>query len=255
MYNTVSYTVSDKICTIALNRPQTYNAFNAEMGREFLAALQNANQDENVRVIVVTGTGKAFCSGQDLKEIDGTVESIVESCYNPIIRQLTSIDKPIVCRLNGIAAGAGASIALACDYIIAAENASLLWAFVNIGLVWDSGVSYLLPRLIGMRKTFELATLGERLFAADALRLNLINQVVSPENLDEAVNKIATKYANSAPISIAIMKRMMRVSFESNLEQMLQMEKMGQAQAEVTEDAKEGIAAFVEKRKANFQGK
>ncbi|WNJ16751.1 enoyl-CoA hydratase-related protein [Pontibacter sp. G13] len=259
MYNTLTFELNNHIATITLNRPDTYNAFNEEMSAEFIKALKQCRKDPEVRVIVLTGAGKAFCSGQDLKDAKSaegrSLGDSVERRYNPMIRLIRETEKPFVCRLNGVAAGAGASLALACDYVIASSKVKMVWAFVNIGLVLDSGSSWFLPRLVGHRKAFELATLGEKITAPQALELGMVNQVVEPEQLDEATATIAGRYAKSAPKSIALMKRMLNRSFESSLDEMLEQEKYSQEIAGKTADYKEGVQAFVEKRPAEFTGK
>lgn len=257
-FNTLRYELKEGICTITFNRPDRYNAFNNELSFEFIDALKRARKDPEVRAIVLTGEGKAFCSGQDLKDVQGKTRSLAESVekrYNPMTRLITGIEKPFICRMNGVAAGAGASVALACDYVIASEKASMVWAFANIGLVLDSGSSWSLPRLIGKQKAFELATLGERISAQQAHDLGLINKVVAPEELDEAVMEIASRYAKAPTKAIGLIKRMINRSFESSLDEMLEMEKYGQETAGRTEDYKEGVNAFVEKRKAEFKGR
>ncbi|MEM9897401.1 MAG: enoyl-CoA hydratase-related protein [Bacteroidota bacterium] len=258
MYNTLKFEIANYIATITLNRPDTYNAFNEEMSREFIKALKTCRKDKNIRVVVLTGEGKAFSSGQDLKDAQGKERSLGESVdkrYNPMIRLVREIEKPFICRLNGVAAGAGASLALACDYVIASEKAKMVWAFVNIGLVLDSGSSWFLPRLVGHRKAFELATLGEKITATQALEMGMLNEVVPTEELDAHVNTLAEKYAQSAPRAIGLMKRMLNRSFESSLNDMLEVERQSQEIAGRTEDYKEGVNAFVEKRKPEFEGK
>jgi 2-(1,2-epoxy-1,2-dihydrophenyl)acetyl-CoA isomerase len=171
------------IATISLNRPEVYNALNDEITYELQDAFKTVARDESVRVVVLTGEGKAFCSGQDLKSSGGqTKRSFLDSLYkryNPIIRAMRTLPKPIICRLNGVAAGAGCSMALACDMIIASEEASLIEVFINIGLVPDSGSSYFLPRLVGMAKAFELCTLGSKVGAREAETIGLINKAVA----------------------------------------------------------------------------
>lgn len=258
MFNTLTYEVKDNIATITLNRPDRYNAFNNELSFEFIDALKKTRKDPEVRVIVLTGEGKAFCSGQDLKDVEGKTRSLgesVEKRYNPMVRLITGIEKPFVCRLNGVAAGAGASIALACDYVVASENAKMVWAFANIGLVLDSGSSYFLPRLIGRQKAFELSTLGEKITAQQAFDLGLVNKLVAHEDLDAAVAEVAGRYAKAATKSIGLIKRMLNRSFSSDLESMLEMEKHGQEIAGRTEDYREGVAAFNEKRKPEYKGR
>src|SRR5580704_1590841 len=173
MYNTILSTTEHNICRITLNRPDVFNSFNEEMSAEFIDALKKATKDENVRVVIITGEGKAFCSGQDLKDIQGQTggrslgESVVRR-YNPMILAIREMPKPVICRLNGVAAGAGASLALACDLIVAAENASLIEVFINVGLVPDSGSSFFLSRLVGYNKAFELCTLSSKITAREA---------------------------------------------------------------------------------------
>lgn len=246
------------IATVSLNRPDAYNAFNEAMSQEFMVALKGALKDPEIRVIVLTGAGKAFCSGQDLKDAHGANRSLgesVEKRYNPMIRLIREAHKPFICRLNGVAAGAGASLALACDYIVAAETASFVWAFANIGLVPDSGSSWFLPRLVGHRKAFELAALGDKIGANEALELGLVNQVVTLAELDETTQAVAERFASRAPVSLGWIKQMMNRSFESSLDEMLEMEKHCQEICGRTADYKEGVAAFVEKRKPVYQGK
>jgi 2-(1,2-epoxy-1,2-dihydrophenyl)acetyl-CoA isomerase len=260
MYNSLLYTIADGVCTITLNRPDVYNAFNEELSAELIDALKKTSKDDAVRAVVITGAGKAFCSGQDLQDVkkaDGN-RSLGESVlrrYNPMILGVREMAKPIICRLNGVAAGAGASLAMACDIIVASENAVLVQAFANIGLVLDSGSSFFLPGLIGYNKAFELCTLGSKVTAAEAYKLGIINKLVAPEDLDAAVKEYADRYAAAAPKSIAIIKKMLNKALSSNLRDMLQYEAYSQEIAGSTEDYKEGVAAFIEKRKAVFKGK
>ncbi len=257
MYQTILYQVENNACTITLNRPDRFNAFNEELSREFMDALKFAEKDKAVRVIVITGAGKAFCSGQDLKDIAGKKRSLSESIekrYNPMIRKITGIEKPVICKLNGIGAGAGASLALACDMIIASEEAALLEAFVNIGLVLDSGSSYFLPRLVGRQKAFEIAALGDKVTAKQALTLGLVNQVVPASELDAATDAVVSRFANSATKAVGLIKRMLNRSFESSLDQMLEQEMYCQEIAGNSKDYQEGVAAFNEKRKPQFTG-
>lgn len=257
MYQTIEYQVAEKICTITLNRPDRFNAFNEEMSKEFMEALKAAEKDSEVRVIVLTGAGKAFCSGQDLKDIAGQKRSLADSIerrYNPMIKKVTGIEKPIICRLNGIGAGAGASLALACDMIIASEDSALLEAFVNIGLVPDSGSSYFLPRLVGRQKAFEIAALGDKITAKEAADLGLVNKVVPAAELDAAVLAVAQRFASGATKAIGMIKRMLNRSFESSLDEMLEQEKYCQEIAGNSKDYQEGVAAFNEKRRPEFKG-
>jgi 2-(1,2-epoxy-1,2-dihydrophenyl)acetyl-CoA isomerase len=247
------------IATISLNRPDVYNALNDEITFELQDALKVVAKDEAIRVVVLTGEGKAFCSGQDLKAgSTGEKRSFLDSLhkrYNPIIRAMRNLPKPIVCRLHGVAAGAGCSIALACDVIVAAEEATLIEVFINIGLVPDSGSSYFLPRSLGMAKAFELCSMGNRVKAKEALELGLVNKVVSTEQLDHAVKEYVDYYADAPTKAIGLIKKMLNKSMTSSLEDMLEYEAYAQEIAGSSQDYKEGVKAFLEKRKPVFQGK
>jgi 2-(1,2-epoxy-1,2-dihydrophenyl)acetyl-CoA isomerase len=259
MYNSLLFEVQERIATITLNRPERYNAFNNELSFELIDALKKCDKDAAIRVVVITGAGdKAFCSGQDLKDVAGVERSLGDSVnrrYNPMTRAIINMEKPVIARVNGVAAGAGAGIVLAADVAIAADTASLLFAFVNIGLVLDSGSSFTLPRLTGRKKAFELATLGERISAQEALELGLVNRVVPAAELDAVTREWAVKYSEKAPKSLALIKRMLNRSHHSSLEHMLEMEMYCQEIAGNSGDYLEGVMAFTQKRKPNFTGK
>jgi 2-(1,2-epoxy-1,2-dihydrophenyl)acetyl-CoA isomerase len=258
-FKTVLYQKEGNILRITLNRPEVYNAFDDTLSYELQDALKAAEKDSEVRVIVLTGSGKAFCSGQDLKAIAGIEKrSFIDSInkrYNPIIRAMRNMPKPIICRLNGVAAGAGCSLALACDLIIASETAVLVEAFVNIGLVLDSGSSYFLPRLVGSTKAFEIATMAPKITGQQAFDWGIANRVTSPETLDDVVNEIANYYANAPTKAIGLMKKMLNKSTSSDMETILEYEAYCQEIAGNSEDNKEGVTAFIEKRKPDFKGK
>ena len=255
----VLYEKTGNIARITLNRPDVFNAFNDDQSYQLQDALKQATKDAEVRVIVLTGAGKAFCSGQDLKAIAGSKNrSLSESLYkryNPIIRAMREMPKPIICRLNGVAAGAGASLALACDFIVAAEHASLIEVFVNVGLVPDSGSSYFLPKAISPARAFEMCTMAGKVTAQQALEWGLINRVVSADLLDETVAGIAEYYANAPTMAIGMIKQMLNKAAYSDLETMLQYEAYCQEIAGRSEDYREGVTAFNEKRKPEFKGK
>lgn len=258
-YQYLKYHLENGVATITLNRPDVYNALNDEITFEMQDAFKAASKDENVRVVVLTGEGKAFCSGQDLKAASGDQKrSFLQSLhkrYNPIINAMRSLPKPIICRLNGVAAGAGCSLALACDIIVASEEATLIEVFINIGLVPDSGSSYFLPRLIGMAKAFELCSMGTRVKAIEAVNIGLINKAVPADQLDSAVKSYTDYFANAPTKSIGLIKKMLNKSTTSTLEEMLEYEAYCQEIAGSSHDYKEGVNAFLEKRKPNFTGK
>lgn len=257
-YQFLLYKVENGVATISLNRPEVYNALNDEITFELQDAFKSVGKDDTVRVVVLTGEGKAFCSGQDLKASAGQKRSFLDSLhkrYNPIIRAMRSLPKPIICRLNGVAAGAGCSIALASDMIIASEDATLIEVFINIGLVPDSGSSFFLPRLVGMAKAFELSTMGTRVKAVDAERIGLINKAVPASELDAAVKTFTDYYASAPTKAIGLIKKMLNKAANSSLDEMLDYEAYCQEIAGNTADYREGVTAFNEKRKAAFKGK
>jgi len=257
-FTCVLYKVEDNVCTITLNRPDVFNAFNDPQSYELQDALKMATRDAEVRVIVLTGAGKAFCSGQDLKAIkdskDRNLADSLHKRYNPIIKAMRKMPKPIICRLNGVAAGAGCSLALACDMIVMSEMASLIEVFVNVGLVLDSGSSYFLPRLVGSAKAFELSTMGSKVKADEALQLGLVNRICAHDELDAEVAKLTDYYRAAPTKAIGLMKKMLNKSFHSDLDTMLEYEAQCQEIAGGSADNKEGVAAFNEKRKPVFIG-
>src|SRR6267154_1263157 len=246
------------VATITLNRPEVYNALNDEITYELQDAFKTVQKDPEVRVVVLTGEGKAFCSGQDLKANQAQGKrSFLDSLhkrYNPLILGMRNLPKPIVCRLNGVAAGAGCSLALACDIIVASEEATLIEVFINIGLVPDSGSSFFLPRLTGMARAFELCSMGNRIKGREAFELGLVNKVVKPEELDTAVKNYTDYFAQAPTRAIGLIKKMLNKSATSTLEEMLEYEAYSQEIAGSTHDHKEGVTAFLEKRKPAFKG-
>ena len=257
-YNCILYLVESGICTITLNRPDSYNSFNNEMSFELIDALKAAEKDPLVRVVVLAAAGKAFCSGQDLKDRepgkDIDFRMSLEKRYNPIIKGIRNLSKPVICKLQGVAAGAGCSLALACDIIIASKEATLIEVFVNIGLVLDSGSSYFLPRLVGYHKAFEWSTLGTKITAEEAHNVGMINKITTPEQLDDLVQEYALKYAVAPTKAITLMKKMLNKGMNENLDTMLEYEKYCQVIAGASNDFKEGTTAFLEKRKPVFKG-
>lgn len=255
----IVYEKKDRIAYVTLNRPDVFNAFDDAQSYELQDILKDVKKDDNIRVMVLTGAGRAFSSGQDLKAISGGGKrSLSESLYkryNPIIRAMRDLPKPIICRLNGVAAGAGASLALACDFIVASEAASFVEAFVGVGLVLDSGSSWFLPRAVGPARAFEMASMGTKISATQAFEWGMVNRLVAPEALDEETGKVSEFYANAPTLAIGMMKKMLNRSSHSDLDSMLEYEAYCQEIAGRSADYTEGVAAFNAKRKPDFQGK
>ncbi len=257
-YETILFEVNEGVATLTLNRPDVFNAFNEQQSFDVIDALKKVEKDKTIRVLILTGAGKAFCSGQDLKSIAGAKNrSLSDSLYkryNPMIRAMRNLPIPIICKLNGVAAGAGCSMALASDFIVASENACLIEVFINVGLVLDSGSSYFLPRLVGSARAFEMSTMGTKVTAKQALEWGMVNRVVAPEQLDEETQKVADYYAKAPTKAVAMMKKMLNKSFHSDLDTMLEYEAYCQEIAGRSNDYKEGVTAFNEKRKPEFRG-
>jgi 2-(1,2-epoxy-1,2-dihydrophenyl)acetyl-CoA isomerase len=257
-YEFLIYEVADNVAIITMNRPDALNAFNNELTFELQDAFKEVAKDKNVRAVVLTGAGKGFCSGQDLKATRGDdfkgFSDSIHKRYNPLIRAMRNLPKPIICKLNGVAAGAGASLALACDFIIASEKASLIEVFVNIGLVMDSGSSFFLPKLVGPQRAFEFASMATKISAQEAHKLGMVNRVVAPEELDNTTAEIAAYYAKAPTKAIGLTKKMINKSQFADLETMLEYEAYMQDIAGASYDYKEGVAAFLEKRKPEFKG-
>ncbi len=256
---TILYSISDDICRITLNRPDVLNAFNEKMLVELHDALNSAKQDPAVRSIILTGSGKGFCSGQDLKSYAGPErrplrESLLGR-YNPIIRRMRNMDKPIIGMVNGVAAGAGCSLVLACDIRIASDQASFVEAFIRIGLVPDSGSHWFLTRLVGLGKAFELAALGDKIEAQEAERIGLVNRVVPHKELEKVTLEYAKRLATAPTKAIGLIKRGLNKAASSDLETILEYEAYLQEIASLTEDHREGLKAFLEKRAPQFRGR
>lgn len=246
------------VLKITLNRPDKFNSFNREMALALQAALDAAANDKNVRAVYLTGEGKAFCAGQDLAEaMDKSnvgTERMVKEHYNPIIQKLRALPKPVVCGINGVAAGAGANIAFACDVTVAAISASFIQAFSKIGLIPDSAGTFTLPRLIGFAKASALMMLGDKVSAADAERMGMIYKVVDDANLQSDALAIAKTLSEMPTKGIAYTKQLLNESMSNTLEQQLNAEAKGQVAASQTYDYQEGVNAFLEKRKPVFKG-
>jgi 2-(1,2-epoxy-1,2-dihydrophenyl)acetyl-CoA isomerase len=246
------------VLTVAFNRPEVFNSFNKEMAISLQNILNDAESDELIRAIVLTGEGKAFCAGQDLAEATDPngpeLQTIVRDHYNPIILKLRSIEKPIIAAVNGVAAGAGANIALACDLVIAKESASFIQAFSKIGLIPDSGGTFILPRLVGMQKALSLMITGEKVGAKQAENMNMIYKAIEDDLFEEEVSKIAIGLAQMPTKGIGLTKRAINQSWDNTLQDQLDLEELLQTEAGQTADFKEGVTAFLEKRKPIFNG-
>lgn len=252
-------TIENGVAYLTLNRPEKFNSFNKELALALQAALDACDKDENVRAIYITGTGKAFCAGQDLAEVvdpqGPEMSSIVAYHYNPIIEKICNIKKPIVAAVNGVAAGAGANIALACDIIVAAENASFIQAFSKIGLVPDSGGSFFLPRLVGYQKALAITMLGDKVDAVAAERMGMIYKAVPVATFEQESKAIAQQLATMPTAALGATKELFQKSMTNNLSEQLALEGKLQTISGQSEDFKEGVNAFLEKRAPVFKGK
>lgn len=250
---------SNGVCTLTFNRPNVFNSFNQTMAFQLHAALDACAIDDNVRVVVLKGEGKAFCAGQDLAEVidpEGPeMKNIVGEHYNPIILKIRNLEKPVIAAVNGVAAGAGANIALACDITIAKKSASFIQAFSKIGLIPDSGGTFFLPRLIGLQKAMALMFTGEKVGAEQAEKLNMIYKAVDDETFEEEVLKFAETLAIMPTRGLGLTKKAVNLGLFNNLEDQLGVEGVLQTEAGETEDFREGVNAFLEKRAAVFKGR
>ena len=260
MNNSILIKIENQVAYITLNRPDVFNSFNREMALLLQSILDDCEYNNEVRSIVITGNGKAFCAGQDLKEVTSSelnpgFKKILEEHYNPIITRIRAIHKPIIGAINGVAAGAGANIALSCDLVVASNKASFIQAFSKIGLIPDSGGTFFLPRLIGFQKATALMMLGDKVTAEEAEELGMIFKVISSESFNEEVEKLAVKLANMPTKALGLIKELLNKSITNTLEQQLELEGKLQIEAALSEDYTEGVNAFMEKRKPIFKGK
>jgi 2-(1,2-epoxy-1,2-dihydrophenyl)acetyl-CoA isomerase len=259
MENSILVDIKNNIAYITFNRPSKFNSFNREMALLLQKTLDDCAFNKEVRAIVLTGEGKAFCAGQDLGEVTDPERNpgfrkILEEHYNPIITRIRNIEKPIIAAVNGVAAGAGANIALACDIVIATEKASFIQAFSKIGLVPDSAGTFFLPRLIGFQRASALALLGQKVDAVEAERMGMIYKYFSSETFGMEVDKLANQLAQMPTKALALTKKALNQSMNNTLEQQLSLESEYQITAAQTKDYQEGVNAFVEKRKPVFKG-
>lgn len=258
MSDTIVFEKRGSVGYIKLNRPKVFNSFNKEMALATQAALDDCANDKNIRAIYLTGEGKAFCAGQDLAEVTDPnapeLTNIVAEHYNPIVERLRNIEKPIIGAVNGVAAGAGANIALACDICVATESGSFIQAFSKIGLIPDSGGTFTLPRLIGFQKASALMMLGDKVMANDAEKLGMIYKVFADGTFESDSFQIAEKLASMPTKGLAYTKYLLNQSMINNLTDQLKQEEVYQAKAADTYDYKEGVGAFLEKRKPEFKG-
>lgn len=256
--STIIYKVEKQVAFISLYRPEVFNSFNREMALELQQTLDRCGKDENIRAIYFTGDGKAFCAGQDLGEAVADngldIATIVKEHYNPVILKLRRLEKPVIAAVNGVAAGAGANIALACDIVVAKESAAFIQAFSKIGLIPDSGGTFMLPRLIGFQRAMALMMTAEKIMAVDAEKMGMIYKTYPDDSFEEESKKLAFQIAGMPTKALVLTKMAMNESLSHNLDEQLEVEATLQAQSAATADFKEGIRAFMEKRVPDFKG-
>jgi 2-(1,2-epoxy-1,2-dihydrophenyl)acetyl-CoA isomerase len=257
MYETIKYEVKNHVAWITLNRPDKLNAFIRQLNLEVGKAVKESSRNQDVRAIVITGEGRAFCSGQDLSEVDESMDhgEVLRNNYGPMVKEIESCEKPVIAAINGVAAGAGFSLALACDFRLVSEKASFVQAFVHVGLVPDSGNLYYLTKLVGYAKALELAVFGEKISADQAEKLGLVTKLISVDGWQEETAAFAERIASMPTKAIGLMKRLLKGSHDLPFDEYLEKEAYAQRIAGQTEDHREGVTAFMEKRRPAFYGK
>lgn len=254
-YETILLAIDGAVGTLTLNRPDKLNSFTRQMHEELADALDGIAKAGTLRALVLTGAGRGFCAGQDLADADGDLGQTVDRYYNPLIRRLRALDLPVIAAVNGVAAGAGANLALACDIVLAGRSASFIQAFTKIGLVPDSGGTWTLPRLVGMARATALIMLGDKVPAEQAADWGMIWKCVDDSALLTEAGKMAAHLATQPTKGLALQKRALDASWTNDLSQQLDTERDLQSQAGATEDFREGVNAFMQKRAPNFQGR
>jgi len=261
-YSTIEKSILNGVLTIVLNRPDVLNSFNYEMAKEVQTAFEEARTNSEIRCVLLTGNGKAFCAGQDLKEVteiakdpDRELGEVVHHTYNPIIKAIRNLEMPVICAVNGTAAGAGANIALSCDMVLASVEAKFIQSFSNIGLIPDSGGTYFLPRLIGLARATELTFTSRPVKAPEAVEMGMIYKSVVPEELMKEAIELCEKLAKMPTKGFGLTKKGFNAGFSNDLDSQLNLEADLQAEAGSSEDYHEGVQAFLEKRKPEFKGK
>ncbi len=257
MFETINYEVKNNVAWITLNRPDKLNAFIRQLNLEIQKAVKDSSRNEEVRAIVITGEGRAFCSGQDLSEVDDSMDhgEVLRNNYGPMVKEIEQCEKPVIAAVNGVAAGAGFSLALACDFRVVSEKASFVQAFVHVGLVPDSGNLYYLSKIVGYAKALELAVFGEKIKAIDAEKLGLVTKIISLEEWQAETAAFAEGIASMPTKAIGLMKRLLKGSSDLSFKEYLEKEACAQRIAGQTEDHREGVTAFTEKRRPVFHGK
>ena len=253
MYEYIEFQIIQNIAYLRFNRPEVFNSINQPMAFEIQQVLDLCGENESIRCVVITGNGKAFCAGQDLKEVTDpegpALQNIVKDHYNPIIMRIRNLNKPVICAVNGVAAGAGANIALCGDIVVATASASFVQAFSKIGLIPDSGGTYFLPRLIGFQRASALMMLGEKVMAADAMQMGMIYAVFADDTFNDSLEKLALTIAAMPTYGLALTKQALNESYSNDLQKQLDLEEKIQTLAGNSADYTEGVQAFLEKRK------